>query len=411
MEPPRRSGAPHASWRRAICATRIGSALLIVSAVGASTARAEIAGLPGHEWIEVEPPGHDNPLGSLLEVRGSARAIASRAPIRLVVALDLSRSAVSPAGWDVDGDGWMPPRLTRARAPLVLPGAPAVRDSIAAAGVRAVRDLLRRLDPTRDRVALLTFAGSTRLEHALDRPASLAGPLDRVRIRSRGERTDIAEAIRTATALIDACSTCPDERAGGAPARIVLLVSDGVPTSPVSRRLARRAALREATRAADRGVRVFGLSSRQAEAAAVLREIAAAGDGRAFSRQLPAPWLLRLQGWRPLAVREVTLHNRSTDAPGRAVRWFGDGSFDGFIELSPGPNQIEIQVRLNERGVLRHSMRVDHTPSPEPPAQALARRLRARSVEMELLLQMRDAARPRRTLEIAPAPAPTGDHP
>jgi len=91
------------------------------------------------------------------------------------------------------------------------------------------------------------------------------------------------------------------------------------------------------------------------------------------------------------------MSNCSNDAEGRAVRLFGDGSFDGFVPLVAGENLIEVSVRTQQGIELRtlRSIYYDAERDALRTEDDLAQVLRVRTVETELATRVRQAHPPR----------------
>ncbi len=296
-------------------------------------------------WLDVEYPGDEErvtELIPLLEVRG--RAVAGPVtPYDLVIALDLSASTLLPAGDDIDGDGIVGQlrkgvlRGTRARQRpkrwTTDPG-----DTIARAELLGARRLLRRLDERWTRVSLVTFAGTSRVRARLGHPENALMALDRVKVRHTRGGTNISAAIR---AGIRALRDSPPERE-----RILVILSDGFPTAPSPEIFARKAALRSAKRAAEHGIRIysFAIGSAALERPDVLEELASSTDGRFFEVRDPGDIVRHLPRLDVALLANVKLWNRTTGAEGRAVRVFGDGSFDGYVRLQSGQNALVVEA-------------------------------------------------------------------
>ena len=103
----------------------------------------------------------------------------------------------------------------------------------------------------------------------------------------------------------------------------------------------------------------------------------------------------------PLA--QVEIANETTGNPGRAVRFFSDGSFDGFVRLAPGANRLSVQARASD-GTLFGAARTVYFDPADTSAmelEALRDLLRTRSLEIELAGQARRATL-HKQLEIQP---------
>ncbi len=357
-------------------------------------------------WLDVEYPGAEErvtELIPLLEVRG--RAVAGPAtPYDLVIALDLSASTLLPAGHDIDGDGI----VGQLRRGALRRGGVHQRpkkwttdpgDTIAKAELLAARRLLRRLDARWTRVALVTFAGTSRVRARLGHPEDALRALDRVKVRHSRSGTNISSAIRVG---IRALRNSPPGRE-----RILVILSDGYPTAPAPELHARKSALRAAKSAAEHGIRIysFALGASALERPDVLEQLASSTSGRFFEVRDPGDIVQHLPRLDVALLANVRLSNRTTGAEGRAVRVFGDGSFDGYVRLAIGENALVVEAS----GPDGEQFRVERTVYYQAPerttlgdlkrATELSKALRARTTETELAARAGTASL-QRTLEI-----------
>jgi len=382
----------------AACAAAL---LCSASATAAENSPAALSHGESPLWIELHQPRpaeelHD-PAG-WAEVRGRAGEGRARG-MDLVLLLDTSQSTLYPCGRDLDGDG-ITGELRRVRRPGGLLRSARrwttdADDTVLRAELEAARRLLRQLDPERARVGLVSFAGRALVRAPPGHRDAALGALDEIRVGLRRGGTDLGAALRTGVQLLAAAPGGAEERL-----RVLVLLSDGEATAPTPSRYARRHALRTAERAAAAGIRIhtLGLGS-SADGARLLAQLAELSGGQ-FSplesvgdvvEQLPAT---------PLAgIESVAMYNRSAARAGRAIRVFADGSFDGFVPLVPGRNELEISVR-GHSGASRRLLRiVEHAPRAAGPAADLAAlrslraKLRERSLESALAARARTRQR------------------
>jgi hypothetical protein len=364
-------------------------------------------------WVALEAPAPDAELESplpLIELRGRA-GTAERLGLDLVLAIDASPSALYPSGRDLDGDGI----TARLRQPLGAGGAlrPArwwttdEGDTVLRAELAAARELLRRLDPQRDRVALLSFAARSRVRAALGPPARVRRALASLAVPLRRGGTDLASALRVGAGLLGDPARGQQQPPR---ARLLLLLSDGEATEPAPPAYARRAVLRSAQQAAARGIRIHALAlGDNPDGAALLAELAELGGGR-FAQVLRSGDAAQLLPAPPLGeIAALELHNRSAARPGRALRLFADGSFDGFLPLVPGANLLELRVRSRAGASCELQRRIHYTPGAARTAAELAPLRELRDALALRSLQPELAARARlRRLRIEPAPRARG---
>jgi hypothetical protein len=375
------------------------------------------------------PPAESSVSTALVEVRGqaAAREIAAH---DVVIVLDLSESSLLASGWDVDGDGPSgttdPALLARLAARPDFPPGVAARlaeadfdDSVLAAELAAARALIERLldGETRNRVGLVVFSDRARTVAPLGASrdtldAALGALFESFHGELRG--TNFGDAIGEAQIVlqpeVDGLST-------GAPAgrdQSILLLSDGTPTLPPHGDRARQHALYAAAAAAAAHVRVFPFElSRQAPGRSVMAEIAERSGGRFERLERPGDAIARLRRTDLAGLAELRIVNRTTGAAARALRTFPDGSFDAFVELSPGANRIEIEARTNDgkRAVAERVVVREAAAAGVPDAQRTQLdELRRRTRETELWVEIeRERRAPKTELDLRVEPMAPSD--
>jgi hypothetical protein len=316
-----------------------------------------VAQEPG-AWLEVTAPRDQRSTTSLplLEVKGWASARRGRRH-DLVIVLDLSDSTVLSSGVDLDGDGsqggtdpqllaWLTEQPGTRRALVERLREVDLDDSVLMAEVSAAEALIQRLNLRLFRVGIVLFSDSARVVAPLGSPRGrLTRALSEIRRDFYRELrgTNFADALRTAHAEL-----APDPGGTGEGGfsqdreRSILLLSDGAPTLPVHADRARVQALEAARVAAAAGIRVysFALGREAEEALEVYRQMAISTGGRFERIARPADAIARLRQVDLADLESLGVANRTTGRPGRALRVFPDGSFDGFVELIPGRNHL-----------------------------------------------------------------------
>jgi hypothetical protein len=376
------------------------SALALTLGAAAAEARADDAGpeadrLGAALRVESPRPGERLTHGvPWLLVRGHARAELFDADV--VIALDVSNSALLASGLDLDGDGVVGETLAWAedeqrkqkRPPAWTTDA---EDSIAEAERIASRALVDGLAWRRNRIGLIRYTARPRELAAIGDPERVRQALALLSPVEDWSGTDVGRVLRFAARMLER-ATPPGE----APRpRAVLLCSDGEPSVPSPSHHAKQRALREAERLARAGIALtvlgFGaelLSGEDPEPREFLEALARAGQGELVRVSSPATLLQDLPPARP-APDSLEVVNRSTGAPAQALRRVPDGSFDALLPLAVGPNELEVRAEWADgrRERVRRSVRFE--PSAEPDAEQrrtdadLLTRLRARSVEMQ----------------------------
>ena len=358
--------------------------------------------------IEVEglPDGarHESPV-PYVELRGYAWT--GESPyLDVAIAIDLSRSTLLASGSDVDGDGYVGRLLLEGRrffSPFyhLEPYDPRAlstdrHDSVAHAELRAARAFVDAADWGRTRVALVSFSRKAKVEAGLgtEREAFLAELERLTRLERRRRREFGGAGTNMGMAMLTAGSLLLEADSAGQPRRReVILLSDGMPDLPDSIRRGARFAAAAATVLTERGVGVnlvpIGLVALVNEPYfEFLDEI----TGETHTKVLRSGELVeRLPELGLHDLAELSVRNRSTDQPGRALRLFADGSFDAVVPLQPGTNEIAIRA-VSRDGDTEETVRALHWPANEPrdeaeraardrALEAFAERLRARTVE------------------------------
>jgi len=371
----------------------------------------------GPGWLRLLTPAEAETESSLplLEVRGQAGARGLRGH-DLVLLIDVSDSTTRASGLDLDADGpsglTAPNRLrelgSSGASELLLKRLAAVdlEDSVLFAEVLAAEHLLARLPMPQVRVGILSFSAVARVRAPLGTPRKgLERALDGMRRDFHADLrgTNFAAALDAAIELL---RPPPPPTAGVGdpepPARerrpaSILLLSDGAPTLPVHGDRARLAALAAADRAFAEGIRVYSFAlgnESEVEAGAadpldVYAGIAARTGGRMERLARPADAIARLRQVDLADLAQLEMQNVSTGKPGRAVRTFPDGSFDGFVLLEEGVNRVRVDAIASDGRRATAERRVRYTPGQETAGvEALLGELRRRTRETELWVEL-----------------------
>lgn len=296
-------------------------------------------------WLHLTAPTEGESLVSLplVEIRGFVGA-GPRPASNVVVLIDLSRSTLLPSGFDVDLDGEIgeTKRKTRGSRYLTNHYSTDPDDTIARANLLAAEMLIRALARSEARVGLVAFARRARIyadlgpaPDALDTLLGLG-----VDVQTNNAQTDLGRGLRAALQVL-ARGNLDSNR----DSRIVVF-SDGDPTYPNPLR-ARRAALRAAQDAAKRGIQIHALQLGAAPGQDVLSELAQRTGGIFVSAQKRDDYAALLP-IREATLRDVLLVNLTADTPGRLIRVFPDSSFDGYLDLVNGRNEIQVTATLDD---------------------------------------------------------------
>lgn len=367
---------------------------------------------PGEEpdgpWVELEVPRPGEvvrlPVG-LVEIRGQA-GFGARGSCDVVIALDVSESTLHPTGFDVDGDG----RVGRLRKSLQRPPYGFFQhwtsdfdDTVVVSELAFVRHLIQQLDPSRTRVGLLTFSGDAEQQTGLGSHAEALAALDRIESSLRYDPTgsNLGAAVDAAVLTLEEASPAlgPPRR------RAVVLVSDGEPTAPGDVHRARAAARRAANRARAKAVAIHSVAVGEdaSETPGFLGHLSSLGRGRWVPAARRGEIFEVLPRVGDSEIESVEVRNRTTGEPARALRLFDDGSFDGFVELTPGANELEVRVNGRIAWLTTRRVRFERPAEVTPPlvreVERLREALRERTIETELAARA-GQRRFRRSLEL-----------
>jgi len=389
-----------------------------LAAVWAAVALAGPAGAAAVRLL-VDAPRSGEPVHNkvhLAPIRGSAVAEGERpASFDVMIDIDVSQSTKMASGVDVDRDGQIGvnPHLE-----LIPPGTfpPDVLstdpdDSILAAEVAAANALLGGLDPRRVRVGLLSFGGDVSPETGeraridqqdawLEVPmttdfASVQRSL--VAIQARGARgaTNYAAGIRLAVRELAGLSGARSQPRPGAK-RVVLFLTDGVPTFPIGKgagsdkgdveaalnaaRLAHKAQITINTYALGPGALTYPLAP---------TEMARLTLGTYTPVQNPGDIIALLQGVSFANIEDVVFTNLSTGDFSTDVRLAPDGSFSGFVPVREWANRVRVTALASDgsRGSVELELNFKLSSLSDRELTRELERIRTRNRELQLLIE------------------------
>ena len=370
-------------------------------------------------------------LAPWVEVTGAAGL--GEAPLHdLVLLFDVSRPTLAPSGVDVNDNGVVG-RATHIRDGLV--GRPDIvsrepptvtttdrGDSILAAQRAVARRILRQLDATTTRAAVVGYG------KRLYGIAPLGSPTAAETAIANFRDTLLAPASGSLHGgLVGAINLLRTDPTAG-PRRVsVFVVAGARPSHPNARRAETRA-LEIALEMGRLGIPVHTFSvgrfSRRLDL--LMQRLSQISGGT----NTPVPDVFEVAlpdlGPRLAGLDSISITNLSMGASARAQRVFADGSFDALVPLEPGENRIEVRTVL-PGGETRTEVRKVHYRVPEEPTSLHRRRaavllweLRNRSIEVAARLEIAEAQARRSqgrseggvrevelTIEVAEEPTPT----
>ena len=331
----------------------------------------------------------------------------------VIIAIDESPSTFLPTGTDLDGDGEIGRHLSVALlGPVQASSDP--DDAVIHAELLAARALIRQLDPLTTRVGILTFADESAVLAPLGTPDAALAWLDEYQVRSSPGRTSLAAALDGSLEAFFEFREGDVRRQ-----RTVLLLSDGQPTAP-SETLGKVLALAAAQKLGELGIPVqaFALGKTAIEDPDFFGSLAERSGGKFVPLENPADVVTEFANIRFTGLEDVQIESSPIGQPGRAVRVFPNGSFDGYVPLAEGENRITITgvMEGGEKVAATRTVYYERPKHPSPAdelaAQELRETLQDRKVEIELLAEMRRAGPPQlRQLTVEADESPDEDPP
>ncbi|MCE2390219.1 MAG: VWA domain-containing protein [Proteobacteria bacterium] len=264
------------------------------------------------------------------------------ASLDAVIVVDVSASVGMPSGEDLDRDG-------------LLDRSFAGSDSILAAELAAASRVARELALPGNRIGLVTFSSTRSGSFALGgspRAATLVtAPTGNSSSLRRGVETIRAQLPRgmtdTAAALGEALRALERTSRNNGRGRIVLLFSDGEPTSPhASSTLNLQAALEAAQACADRGIRVHTFAVGPEALANPEALVRIAENTRGFFTPVDRISELPDLAYRVVrgSVRALQVSNLTTGEQASDLLLGNDGYSSALVSTRPGPNVIEVSA-------------------------------------------------------------------
>jgi hypothetical protein len=279
-------------------------------------------------------------------VEVSGRVAAELYASDIVIAIDLSNSALLASGADVDGDGTLGTTKRWAKdgggkGYLYRRWTTDADDAIIHSELLAARFLISGLAARKNRIGVLTYTGTPRVRARIGSPDAALEAVERVRIVEDWSGTNIALALQEAARMFGETPPMP----GPLRPRTILLFSDGEPTVPYTEYTAVRRAIDKTRELAERKIRVCTFAFGEDADMEFLSKLARLTLCRLIPFEEPRDLLIDRIG-KSFELQQLTIVNLTTGQPARAVRILPDGAFDGFAMLVPGENRLRVSATL-----------------------------------------------------------------
>ncbi len=369
---------------------------------------------PPELMLEIDSPTSGaligDPMGSAF-VSGKALALFGEyQTFDIIFVVDTSDSTAAPSGADIDGDGVIGERrgekfLSILGRVLPLPNSDK-EDSILAAEVAGVRQLLNQLDPRTTRVGIVAFSGDndaltpdayTEVPLTTDYEKADQG-LDDIFRRGPKGLTNMVSAVNLAMIeLLGTQSAYSTKREGAK--RVIMFLTDGQPTLPLENSQLQNAkmAIQQAVRAAKLDIRIdtFAIGEDALSEPVVVVEMARVSSGVFTPVKDPKDLRAIFEDVSFSDIDELTVRNKTTDVAASELIVNTDGSFSALLPMKDGENVIEAYARSSDGTQGRREITVKFLPGAE--AQTLTPRQVA---QRNRLLENRLLALQRRRVEI-----------
>jgi Mg-chelatase subunit ChlD len=329
----------------------------------------------------------------------------------VMLVIDVSYSTRAASGGDVDGDGVVGLDPVAEGLGGLLPTdvrSTDPEDTILRAQVRAAEALLADLDPRRVRVGVISFSGDVdpatgeRVSET-QQDAQLAMPLTSdygavrralAAIVARGPNgaTNFGAGILLAVSELGGLSGARSQPRADAK-RVVLFLTDGLPTFPVGKGTVvdpgdEEFALRAAELAHTAGISIntYALGPEALKYNRATTEIARLTGGIYTPVQRPDDVIALLAGTSFSDVEDVVLTNLTTGDFSTDVRLAPDGSFAGYVPVREGRNRVRIVALASDgtRGEIELELQFSLSRVGSPDKLAELERIRRQNRELDL---------------------------
>jgi hypothetical protein len=356
----------------------VASALLTVPVLLAapglgSAADSEPAAAPVKErprlQVSVETPEENAVVGDpggMAFLAGKALAhFGEFATFDIMFVIDQSESTSSPSGADVNGDGEVDERTCGNVPPMlglfgsIVGACRSSKDSILAAELLAVRTLLKQLDPRTTQVGVVAFSGDG---DPLTADAYVASPLtteyekveralEEIEDLGPQGRTNMQAGVQVATLELIGSQSAYSKPQEGA-AKIMLFLSDGMPTLPLEQSMHqnRRLAIEAATKAAKFNIRIdtYGIGPEALSQPVVVVEMARVSDGIFTPVMQPRDLQSIFESVNFSDIQQLRIRNKTNNRDAEYTLRNADGTFSALLEMVEGPNAVEVYARSTD---------------------------------------------------------------
>jgi len=342
---------------------------------------------PASVNIEIDSPKPGETVKNrvhMAPIRGAARSGSGEAvDFDVLIAIDVSHSTRYPSGIDVDQDeevGFNP------HDELIAPGSypedvvcSDPDDTILAAEVKAARYLVEILSAGRTRVGVIAFSGDVdpdtgaQVSHdqkdawveipLTDDFAGVYRTLEKILANGPHGATNYAAAVQLAVVELAALSGAKSEKRPEAK-KVVLFLTDGVPTFPFGKGIVADPEDTEVAINASRLARKAGITintyalGRHALAQPVaVMEMARLTVGTYTPVRNPGDIVSFLQGVSFANIDDVVITNLTTSEISYDVQLAPDGTFSAFVPVKEGPNRLQVTALASDGG--EHSVELD----------------------------------------------------
>lgn len=319
-------------------------------------------------------------------VRGAARSGSGEpADFDVLIAIDVSHSTRYPSGIDVDGDeevGFNP------QEELVAPGTypedlvcSDPDDTILAAEIQAARYLLQVLGSGRTRVGVVAFSGDVDPDTGTQvRPGQkdawvvvpltndfqkIQRALDAIRDEGPHGATNYAAAVQLSVVELAGLPGAESQPRPEAK-RVVLFLTDGVPTFPFGKGIVAdpedtEVAINAARLARKAGITIntYALGRHALAKPVAVMEMARLTVGAYTPVRNPGDIVSFLQGVSFANIDDVVITNLTTNEISYDVQLAPDGSFSAFVPVREGANQLQVTALASDGGEHTVELRLD----------------------------------------------------